>query len=117
MYRRDAEKISEELRRIAALVERLIGVGETGTRSYGVLTQIGNRLERVGNTLEKGIAAGRLTSAQIRSIGSGFEAIGAALRRGSPPRRTTTKRRTTTTRRTTTKRRTTTRKGPARRRS
>lgn len=72
------EEIVHELRRIAGLVDR-ITVSDNPVRDYRELTEIRNRLKRVGDVLDKGVSAKHFTAAQIRSLAASFEAIGAAL--------------------------------------
>lgn len=76
-----ADEVAEQLRRIAAQIDRL-AERPSGERAHPELIQIGNRLTRIGDALEKGIASGRVNAQQIRSIAANFEAIGAALRKG-----------------------------------
>lgn len=72
------DEIVRELRRIAGLVDK-ITVSDNPVRDYRELTVIRNRLKRVGDVLHKGVTAKHFTPAQIRSLASSFEAIGAAL--------------------------------------
>jgi len=74
-------RVAEELRRIAAQMDRL-GDRPSGERAHPELIQIGNRLARIGDALDKGVTSGRVNAQQIRSIAANFEAIGAALRKG-----------------------------------
>lgn len=76
-----AHKVAEELRRIAAQIDRL-AARPGGERAHAELTQIGNRLARIGDALEKGAGSGRVNAQQIRSIAANFEGIADALRKG-----------------------------------
>lgn len=91
----DAKRISTELRRIADLVDRIHREPEGVT--FRELLQIANRFARIADTLEKGVAKGNVTAAQLRSIGANFDGVGDALRKGAA-RRPTAARRTTRTR-------------------
>ena len=79
----EVKRVAAELRRIATLADRL-AERPGGERPHRELTQIANRLARVGDTLEKSISAGRgINARQIGSIATNLEAISAALRKNA----------------------------------
>lgn len=79
--RKDADRVADQLRRIAKQMDKL-AEADAGERPHPELVQIGNRLARIGDALEKGVAGGRVNAAQIRSIAGNFAGIGAELLKG-----------------------------------
>lgn len=81
VIRPDLLHIEEQLRRIAALLQR-IAERPGGTKAHPELAQIAKLFMRVGDTLEKSAASGRgVTAAQVRSIATSLEAAAATLRK------------------------------------
>ncbi len=83
-YRSPAQELAEAIRETSRLVGDYAGragqaVGRRQPSAYPQLARITARFERINGILEKGLAAGGLTSAQVRSIGANFRAIGALL--------------------------------------
>jgi uncharacterized protein YukE len=79
--RKDAEHVADQLRRIAKQIDKL-AENAGGNNAHPELVQIGNRLARIGDALEKGVGAGRVNAAQLRSIANNFAGIGASLLKG-----------------------------------
>lgn len=73
----NARKISAELRRCAAAIDKL---NRAEGNVWAELGQIARRFGRCADTLEKGVASKRVTKAQLRSIASNLEAIADLLR-------------------------------------
>ena len=78
--REDLDQIIAELRRVADLLSRIRAGGDN---YHPELARIAKRFARVGDTLEKSIASGRVTAAQVRSIATNLEAAAAALRKNA----------------------------------
>jgi hypothetical protein len=81
----DLERIVQELRRIADLLERMGQQGEE-LGSHPDLRQIGARFARIADTLQKGVDAGKLSRAQLFSVARNFTAVGTALERAQERR-------------------------------
>ncbi len=83
LIRPDLMHIEEQLRRIAAMLQR-IAERPGGTRPHPELAQIAKLFTRVGDTLEKSALSGRgVTAAQVRSIATSLEAAAATLRKNA----------------------------------
>jgi hypothetical protein len=79
--RKDLLQIEEQLRRIAAVLQKISRKPE-GNKPHPELAQVAKRFTRVGDTLEKSLAAGRgVTATQVRSIATQLEAVAATLRK------------------------------------
>jgi hypothetical protein len=52
-------------------------------RAHPEMERIARRFVAINSTLEKGVHAGSVSSAQLRSIGRNFAAIGNALEKGA----------------------------------
>jgi hypothetical protein len=79
-----AEKAAREMRRTAALLDRLIRIKPTArqkarARAHPEMERIARRFAAINTSLAKGVAAGSVSAAQLRSIGRNFAAIGKAL--------------------------------------
>ncbi len=79
--RKDLLQVEEQLRRIAALLQKVSAKPE-GNKLHPELAEVAKRLTRIGDTLEKSLGAGRgVTATQVRSIAIQLEAIAATLRK------------------------------------
>jgi hypothetical protein len=79
--RPDLLHIEEQLRRIAALLKKVSAKPE-GNKPHPELAEVAKRFTRVGDTLEKSLAAGRgVTATQVQSIATQLEAVAATLRK------------------------------------
>jgi hypothetical protein len=79
-----AEKAAREMRRTADLLDRLTRVKPTArqkarARAHPEMERIARRFAAINASLAKGVAAGSVSAAQLRSIGRNFAAIGKAL--------------------------------------
>jgi hypothetical protein len=55
-------------------------------RAHPEMQQIGGRLAAINDTLEKGVKAGSVSRAQLRSIARNFAAVARALEKGAASR-------------------------------
>lgn len=83
-----AGSTAREMRRTADLLDALARVDSSArqkarARAHPEMERIARRFAAINATLEKGVKAGSVTSAQLRSLGSNFAAIGAALVKGA----------------------------------
>jgi hypothetical protein len=79
-----AEKAAREMRRTADLLDRLTRIKPTArqrarARAHPEMERIARRFAAINTSLAKGVAAGSVSAAQLRSIGRNFAAIGKAL--------------------------------------
>jgi len=79
-----AGSTAREMRRTAALLNALAKVKPTArqkaaARAHPEMDRIARRFAAINATLAKGVKSGSVTSAQLRSIGRNFSAIGQAL--------------------------------------
>lgn len=79
--RRDLLQVEEQLRRIAALLQK-VAAKPAGNKAHPELAEVARRFTRVGDTLQKSLDAGRgVTATQVRSIATQLEAVAATLRK------------------------------------
>ena len=83
-----ARSTAREMRRTADLLNALADGKpsprqKARARAHPEMERIARRFAAINGTLEKGVKAGSVTSAQLRSIGRNFAAIGAALGKGA----------------------------------
>jgi hypothetical protein len=79
--RPDLLHIEEQLRRIAALLQR-IAERPGGTKVHPELAQIAKLFTAIGDSLEKSAVSGRgVTSVQVRAIAAKLESVAATLRK------------------------------------
>lgn len=83
-----AGSTAREMRRTADLLDALARAQPTArqkarARAHPEMERIARRFAAINGTLEKGVKAGSVTSAQLRSLGRNFAAIGAALVKGA----------------------------------
>ena len=81
-----AASTAREMRRTAELLNALVRVKPNArqkarARAHPEMKRIASRFAAVNKTLAKGIKAGSLTRAQLRSMGSNFAAIGRELQK------------------------------------
>ena len=79
-----AEKTAREMRRTADLLDALARAKPTArqkarARAHPEMERIARRFVAINTTLAKGVHAGSVSAAQLRSIGRNFAAIGKAL--------------------------------------
>src|ERR1700704_7127942 len=79
-----AGSTAREMRRTAALLTALARVKPSArqkarARTHPEMERIARRFAAINSTLGKGVKAGSVSSAQLRSIGRNFAAIGQAL--------------------------------------
>jgi len=79
-----AERTAREMRRTADLLDALARVKPTArqkarARAHPEMERIARRFATINTTLGKGVTAGSVSAAQLRSIGRNFAAIGKAL--------------------------------------
>jgi len=87
MKRQEADaagSTAREMRRTADLLDALARVEPSArqkarARAHPEMERIARRFAAINGTLEKGVKAGSVSSAQLRSIGRNFAAIGNAL--------------------------------------
>jgi len=83
-----AKDAAREMRRTADLLDKLANGKPSPSqraraRAHPEMARIARRFAAINTTLEKGVKAGSVTSAQLRSLGRNFAAIGAALVKGA----------------------------------
>jgi len=81
-----AGSTAREMRRTADLLDALAEVKPSArqkarARAHPEMERIARRFAAINATLEKGVKAGSVSSAQLRSIGRNFAAIGNALQK------------------------------------
>ena len=79
-----AERTAREMRRTADLLDALARAKPTArqkarARAHPEMERIARRFVAINTTLAKGVHAGSVSAAQLRSIGRNFAAIGKAL--------------------------------------
>jgi hypothetical protein len=87
MKRQEADaagSTAREMRRTADLLDALARIQPSSrqkarARAHPEMERISRRFAAINGTLDKGVKAGSVTSAQLRSIGRNFAAIGKAL--------------------------------------
>ncbi len=87
MKRKEAEaagSTAREMRRTADLLNALARADSSPSqkaraRAHPEMERIARRFAAINDTLEKGVKAGSVSRAQLRSIGRNFAAIGKAL--------------------------------------
>lgn len=83
-----ARSTAREMRRTADFLDALVRLQPTArqkarARAHPEMERIARRFAAINGTLEKGVKAGSVTSAQLRSLGRNFAAVGAALVKGA----------------------------------
>jgi hypothetical protein len=83
-----AGSTAREMRRTADLLDALARAKPSArqkgrARAHPEMERIARRFAAINDTLAKGVTAGSVTRAQLRSIGRNFAAIGNALEKGA----------------------------------
>jgi hypothetical protein len=83
-----AGSTAREMRRTADLLDALARAKPSArqkarARAHPEMERIARRFAAINSTLAKGVHAGSVSSAQLRSIGRNFAAIGNALEKGA----------------------------------
>ena len=83
-----AGSTAREMRRTADLLDALARAKPSArqkarARAHPEMERIARRFAAINSTLVKGVRAGSVSSAQLRSIGRNFAAIGNALEKGA----------------------------------
>jgi len=81
-----ARSTAREMRRTAALLNALVRAKpsarqKASARSHPEMERIARRFAAINGTLAKGVKAGSVSRAQLRSIGRNFAAIGRELQK------------------------------------
>src|SRR4029077_891319 len=87
-----ATTTAREMRRTAALLDALARAKPSTSqkaraRAHPEMERIARRFAAINSALAKGVAAGSVTRAQLRSIGRNFGAIGNVLEKSAGPGR------------------------------
>ena len=94
MKRREGDaagSAAKEMRRMSALLNALARSKPSPNqraraRAHPEMQQIAGRLKAINDTLEKGVKAGSVSRAQLRSIARNFAAVAKALEKGAASR-------------------------------
>jgi hypothetical protein len=91
MKRQEADAASRTAREMRRMAQLLNGLGRAKSspaqkaraRAHPEMSQIAGRFEAINDTLEKGVKAGSVSAAQLRSIARNFAAVAKALEKGA----------------------------------
>jgi|SRR2546423_4366706 len=83
-----AGRTAREMRRMGALLNALARIKpspaqKARARAHPEMSQVTGRFEAINDTLEKGVRAGSVSPAQMRSIARNFAAVAKALEKGA----------------------------------